>query len=225
MLRQLTIEVRYKSTPNLFDSRSEIINQSKKYFKNWMVSGISYLEVRDKDRKIRGTVSTKNSGVTMSDPQIGVFKDTSTTFLKNTFETINIKAEELKRLGVRSKFAIPYDGSFGELIKVFKERLFKIDDEKMPSDFKIVDVGVLLDLEVNDKKCHVSLGPMEKQQLEDYLPESDSLPEVGVYVDIDYYKDDLQNKYNNFNVIRDYLNEGIEKNQEFVTNIKSILNL
>ena len=226
MLKRLIIEIRYPSAPHFLDIRGEIIKEAKRYFRKWIASGINHLEVFDEDRKMRGFVSTKRAGMTMLEPNTQVFKDTSRNFLNKVFEKIGVNLNELQRIGVRSIFAIPYDNSFENLLSIFKSKMLKVEDRNMPEGFKIVDVGFPLNFTVNDKKCNISFGPMEKSQFKQFIQGTDNIPDVGAYFDVDYFKENPRPGRRIANVsIGDYLNEGIDTAQEMKDYFKNFLNL
>lgn len=225
MLKQIILEIRYKSAPTFFDCRGEIINEAKRYFKHWVISGDNSVEVIDDERKFRGFVSERNAGASMSEPHTGVFSDTSRNFLDKTMALTNTTYDDIKRIGVRLKFALPVDKQFADLVTVFENNLFKDGLQKKLGDFKIVDVGVPLNFEIDGKKCNVKIGPMEKKQFSLFFPDLENLPNVGVFIDFDCFIDNFKSLSRNSGIIKTHLDKSIEASNDFVEKVKNILKI
>lgn len=106
----------------------------------------------------------------------------------------------ITRIGVKSRKFIEYEGEFDTLMKKFNEAFAPINDKVLRSnDATMEDIGVILDMKDNIGKFKVIAGPMRSLQASEILEmEQKLLPDVGIYLDVDYSKEpmnDMQLKY------------------------------
>jgi len=225
-MKRVIVEIQYKATPKFFDCRGQVIESGKKYFQNWSVVGNNSVKLTDEKRKITGIATHKNTAVEMLNPDISIFQDTSKSFLRNTLEIIDVKPKDFTRIGVRTFFAKPFSESMDKLVIMFKEKMLRVNENNLPSGFKIKDVGFPFVLAFDDKMCNVTVGPMEKYQFTDILQGTTNLPDVGIYLDVDYFKNDLlKNKSANPHTISEYLDKGIRLAEELKKSFFEILAL
>lgn|GEM_PF-1659917 len=123
----------------------------------------------------------------------------------------------LKRIGNRFEFVLPYGGSFDELFRILKANIYK---EKIDRLGEIVDLGAIaLTAEEGDRKIHISLGPVRKQEItrkNEFDGNAD--PDVGLFLDIDYYSD-IKKEYDIDKFLRAAWKFADTKSRQFVKSI------
>jgi len=135
-----------------------------------------------KQRKMRTTLEVKRCAVELEEvPNVGYCVQTISSAFKKVDDILEIPL--LARVGVRGMWIEPFEGTFAELLMVYKKTMLGTN---VLYDLAS-DVGLILDSV--DENCKVSLttGPMEAQQLKtQFLSfEQERIPGVFIFADID----------------------------------------
>ena len=98
----------------------------------------------------------------------------------------------LERIGVRSRFLIPFAESFETLVQNYASRYMGLTSTaESRLDATLVDIGGPLNFKDQLGNFNTMSGPMKSDQVSQFIQlledEDDELPDVGLYVDIDYW--------------------------------------
>lgn len=151
---------------DLADTTIQVIDERSKFkvFSEWNRSGLYFEDVEKEDDYIRKT----------------------NEYLKKLLD--HYKRNELRRIGNRFEFILPYESSFEELFKILKANIYK---EKIDQLGEIVDIGTFaLTAKDSDYKINISLGPVRKHEItrkNEFKFDDD--PENALLIDFDYYND------------------------------------
>jgi hypothetical protein len=191
MVNEYVVEVRYKAKPKVLDYRgswAEIISENLE-LPEWNI-GENRLDLWRDERRVRAFVGYRNTGFIVKDgatPQF--FIDHSTKFLSFVFSLTGFdNAAHVERIGVRCRFMQKVDGDFASLVKKFSERYVVLSERaRKVVDAELVDIGAPLNFKDALGQFNTIAGPMRRAQAEEYFPDRDEIPEVGLYYDIDYW--------------------------------------
>jgi len=101
---------------------------------------------------------------------------------------------QVERIGVRSRFFYGFDGDFAELRTRYCQRFLVLSQAATDAiSGEFVDIGGHLDFKDSDGNFNTMSGPMRAEQAREILqrPRDSSIPEVGLFYDIDYWKQSL----------------------------------
>jgi hypothetical protein len=95
---------------------------------------------------------------------------------------------DVERQGVRLRTLKPFSGSMIELVKRCKARYYGIKAEAEAAlDGELVDIGGALNFRGKFGNFNTSGGPMLTEQAKSFFPKASELPDVGLFMDIDYW--------------------------------------
>lgn len=186
------MEVRYTPNPKLLDYVGAFADKLKELMGvyEWRTTS-NRVDVYDKDNNLRVFVSFKNAGIIFLDADTkNIFPGQATKLLNFLFKQDSFgKKVFITRVGVRARFATGFQGTFDELLQHFKNRYFDLSAGATGIFAgNITDIGGPINFETKIGKLNTSAGPMKVQQLQEFFPNHPSVPEVGLYVDLDYWK-------------------------------------
>lgn len=185
-------EIRFKENPIVLDKRGIWTNQiSEKFsFPDWSISD-NLVNLFNQKEFTSAYFSFKNIGykIDNSESLDGYIKKANEyidyLFSKDMLGTNN----HIVRIGVRSIFCQEYQGSFNELKNSFNSNFGGLKQETKDSlELNLEDICTVLDLSDNLGNIHLISGPMRSEQIRSFLPEAKQIPQVGLYMDIDYWK-------------------------------------
>lgn len=187
------LEIRYKPNSKILDFRGNITEKISQHMNlsEWQI-GENRIDVFKKDQSFRAFVAFRNSGIVIRNTSLpDYFPNQAVKFVRYLF-SLETMANPVfvERLGVKSKFSIPYKGSFSELFENFKNKLIHLSDEALAAyDAEIIDVGFPLNFKTIRGNINTNCGPMKKDQLKLFFDheKEEELPEVGIYIDFDYW--------------------------------------
>jgi len=190
LINDQLVEIRYRANAAILDYRGtwaeKLTNQLT--LTDWQVIENRF-DVFDKGDLRHGFASFKNAGFKVRNtPTKNYFPDQANHFFRFLLEQ-KAFGDSLfcSRIGVKSRFAIKYDGDFEKLLKLFTNKLFVIDPSvKRLFQADISDVGFHFDLATPSGKINSWIGPMLKEQFKEFFELEQEYPEVGVYFDLDY---------------------------------------
>jgi hypothetical protein len=204
------VEVRFKPDPQIIDIKGEVINSilnNSTLFNNWNITGNTIALGSTKNNSLKIILNHAKWGleiISSSDDED--FINITTEVIRSTWN--HYKYDNIMRLGVRSSFILKCDNSFESLLKQITSKVSILDTEKISSS--LTDVAYTYNFAEDNKKINISFGPMQKTQSIDNFPETEKIPEVGIYIDIDVFMDTFEKKF---------------KQSEYITTIKDSVNI
>jgi hypothetical protein len=182
-LHKIIVELRYKKAAHPFTFRSKIFKEITGNLpdRNPVIRESISIEIKDKLAKV---IIEPNRWV------VSIEKIEGVSEIKEYLEKLNNKLhaaavwKEAVRIGVRTIWIQGTDQTSSQLISQFKERLFKTNSLISESE----DVALPLTLKKGEVRINYIAGPVTKEEIkEKHLDnDSDTLPEAGLLVDIDY---------------------------------------
>ncbi len=225
VLSEHIFELRYKVLAQILDIRGILAENMRELmnFVHWRITE-NRIELRDSDEqnKESGFISYKNCGYVILRPDTrNFFQDKAIKFLKNLLSIDGFILNPITRIGVRSTFIIPYEGSFDSLCKIIYEKFYVDKNINQLFNAEIVDVGASLNFKSKIGFYNTTTGPMKKDQMKQFLKKHDDLPEISLFFDIDYFKNDLGkiNENEIYNLIKRYST----RSWEIMDNIKPLI--
>ncbi len=188
------LEVRYKPNSKVLDHRGTWAQEMAQAMtmEHWGITE-NRIDVFNEGRKRTGFVGFRNAGYTVKDaPTKNFFPEQALKLLKVMFNLPAFDQQlHVLRIGVRSRFCTSFPNAFEDLLKRYCQRYFLLTDRAkaaLNSSAKIVDVGISIYFEDDHGDFNTNSGPMRKEQVEHFFPEQDVSMDVGLYFDIDYWK-------------------------------------
>ena len=184
------VEVRYEPTSTFIDRRGETAARLLQEF------GLPHWEINENRTDVfhnetgeRVFVSFNNCGYSVRDSNPpDHFSDRAGKLVRLVgSEDILGDPLDVHRIGVRSRFLVPFEGSFGDLMKRYEERYAVLRAEAL-SDAHLTDIGVTLDLEDGVGKFKTQTGPMQLEaQMRFFMNNREAkYPTAGLYFEVDY---------------------------------------
>ena len=187
------LEIRYKANPKVLDYRgtwAELISEEMN-LAHWRIIE-NRIDIFDLERENRAFVGFKNAGlVVRNSPTANYFPDKARKLFRFLFTLEGFdKTPFVTRIGVRSRVVTPFSGSFDNLLTRFSSRYLGLTpDAKKALNAELVDIGGPLNFKDKHGTFNTSSGPMPKSQISKVFEfeDEDNLPDVGLYIDIDYW--------------------------------------
>ncbi len=186
-------EIRYPASARLFDRRGFLMEEfQSEPFTEWGLQR-NRVDLRNKESSISVFASFKNAGGAAEDPPtFAYFKDHLQRWLRLVVSELRIR--KIDRIGFRSHYLVPVtSSSFADLFDDFMQNYLGEDRGlKEWSSAKPVDIGIVLDFQINGHKLHMTAGPMEQNQAQGYFDSEavrQKLPPLSIFVDLDYFAD------------------------------------
>jgi hypothetical protein len=185
-------ELRYKPLASLVDFRGQLAESISSHMTLpiWEIIE-NRIDIYTEDKTAQAFVSFRNCGFILQDTtSASVFPDKAQRFLRHLLSLPPFASTvPVERLGVRSKFATPFDAPFEQLVARISERYTKLNPSALTAwgDPTVVDVGVPLNLRDKDGRFNTVVGPVRKDEFPRYMRARDAFPSVGLFVDIDYW--------------------------------------
>ena len=224
-MNEQTCEIRFKPNPNVLDRRGEIATSFSQHMElsEWQI-GENRVDIFSKDQLARVFVAFRNAGVVIRKaPLPDYFPNQSAKFARHLF-ALKILQDPviIDRIGVRSRFAIPSQLSFKDLLLQFERKVVNISKEaSLIFDANLTDIGAPINFETKIGKINSHSGPMEKEQLSKFfrLEDKEELPEVALYLDFDYWAKptDPQSAKDIANLIKSYASENWQRYQKLTS--------
>jgi hypothetical protein len=208
--RKVLVEWRYKPVLAFYGHMDLVGTALRDEFPDWQRSPLT-LELRNKVAHRRLFLSYTRAFVECDGP--GDLEG-EVQLLLDVHEKVreHLSLESYTRVGIRQWFALTFGHDFRNIVKRLHKRFYVSDDnvEKIYGG-KVKDLAYAVDLEAEEGwECHFRLGPMQRKQWfevvqyekavfqrqgEHSFEELEkSLPEALLYVDLDYYCQDVAAK-------------------------------
>jgi hypothetical protein len=203
---QMTIfQARYKTQLSHLGAILPAATQLEEGYPWWQTDGTIMVEMRDSDTASNITIdqtSFSYSGMTDNNDH----ENSQITKLKDTVAH-HFKLKTVQRIGYRRKYIAPVKQRFSDLVTLFHAKTYNQSRgllEALPE--KLDDIHFRVDSSDGNYKYHITIGPMVKEQVPQFLraeqervfaPEDfakrylalqDACPEVFIYFDIDAYQ-------------------------------------
>jgi hypothetical protein len=136
-------------------------------FSEWNITE-NRIDVFNKETNRRAFVSFKNAGLVIKNtPTKNYFPEQGNKLLRFLFKQEPFGDPLwVGRVGVRSRFATPYNGDFNDLLKLYMERYLNLTPgAKNVFAAEITDIGGPINLHTPQGKINLNSGPMQKVQL------------------------------------------------------------
>jgi hypothetical protein len=191
-INEQIVEIRYRPNAKVLDYRGTWAEMLAEHLSltEWQIIENRF-DVFDKDNSRLGFVSYKNAGfIVHNSPTKNYFSDQANKFFRFLFDQKPFGDPLfIARVGVRSRFATEYNGSFEQLLELYSSRFLTLTPQaKTALAAKIIDLGGPIDAETALGKINSRSGPMSKQQIKEFFEFEDSPPDVAFYLDIDYWQ-------------------------------------
>lgn len=193
VINEHILEIRYKPNPRILDFRGTWALAISQLLEvpHWRIIE-NRIDIFSEDNVIRAFVGFHNSGIILLDtPTRNYFPDHAIKLLKFLFQLDGFGDPIfLERLGVRSKFCTPFQGTFEDLRDRVTVRYVSLTEQGKAAigfDSSLIDVGAPLNFADKLGNFNTMCGPMSKDQFPRFFSSSETFPEVGLYYDIDYW--------------------------------------
>lgn len=218
-LVKVITELRFSGRLKLLKPHEElylaILGEELKQPERWITPGLT---LQAKQRKMKTILEAKRCAVDLEEvPNIGYCVQTIAGIFKKVDDILGIPL--LARVGVRSMWIEPFEGTFADLLAVYKKSMLGSNILCKQAS----DVGVVLDFVDEDCKVSQTTGPMETQQLKtQFLAfEPESIPDVFIFSDIDRATTN-ETKYSN-KFLNGFIRQGLDYGEERAKTLIDIL--
>jgi hypothetical protein len=189
------VEIRYQPTARVLDHRgawAETLS-ARLELPRWQIAE-NRLDVFEPKRTRACFLSFRNFGfVALDSPTRNYFADQAGKFVRTVFSLEQFGTRlPVTRIGVRSRFCDPFEGSFDELRDRFTSRYVSIAgpaQQAIGQDAQLLDVGAPLNYRDQLGKFNTVSGPMTADQFRLFFQKDEGFPPVGLFYDIDYFKE------------------------------------
>ncbi|MBC8346379.1 MAG: hypothetical protein ISR82_00130 [Candidatus Marinimicrobia bacterium] len=221
-LNELIFEIRYKANPKILDLRgtwaekiSDVMELSE-----WRIIQ-NRLDIFDKSSKNRAFVGFNSAGFISNDvPTAHYFPDRTLKFLKFIMGLDGFNTPlQVDRIGVRQKSYTEFTKGFDELCSRYESRYLMMSEKlKTIMGAKLVDIGGSLNFNEKHGNFNTQSGPMKEDQAHQFLNIQGTLPEVGLYIDIDYWQKphNIVSDEKLFDLISTFASESWAKHQKII---------
>jgi hypothetical protein len=195
-LKEQILEIRFKPKIIFFDIKGRIAEDILKHMNlnHWRI-GENRIDAFAEDKSEIAFVSFNNLGyVIRNAPTANYFKDKIVKFIKKISDIYLNDNNEIyvDRIGVRYRSCIGFDGDFDKLLNNYMTNYLQISDRMRNTlQADIIDIGGNLNFKDKYGNFNTASGPMWKDQIlqffSDVFNDEKSIPEVGLYTDVDYW--------------------------------------
>ncbi len=138
-------------------------------------------------------VGFRNAGFVASDtPTPNYFQDKASKLIRCLFKLEGFgNLIVVERIRVRSRFCTPFNGKFEKLCERYETgflTLAKEAREVLGDTCRLIDIGGPLNFVDSIGNFNTMSGPMARTQLITFFKKEIGFPEVGLFVDIDYWR-------------------------------------
>jgi hypothetical protein len=184
-------EIRYTPNPRVLDFRGTWAQALSDHLAlpEWEIDQ-NRIDIFNQDRSRRGFVSFRNCGFYVrNSPTVDFFPDQGVKLVRFMMsdDTFGDRLF-VKRFGLRTRVATPFAGPFEALVARYSNRVARLNPEAARVfDAEVIDVGAPVNFKTKLGTLNTVSGPMDRKQLQKFFPQADELPEVSLYLDLDYW--------------------------------------
>ena len=218
-LVKVITELRFSGSLKLLRSYEDlhlaILGQELKQPERWITPGLT---LEAKQKKLRTILEQKRCAVDLEEvPNTGYCVQTIAGIFKKVDDILSIPL--LARIGVRTIWIEPFEGTFTDLLKVYKKSVLGSNILCEQAS----DVGLVLDFVDGDYNVSLTTGPMEAQQLKtQFLTfEQETIPNVFIFGNIDRATTN-ETKYSN-KFLNEFIQQGLGYGEEQAKTLIDIL--
>jgi hypothetical protein len=186
-VRRIAVEVRYPTAPGFFKNQGELIAASDS--ESVVVSlSENKIEVDDRANACRKHVDFLRCAIVSEefDTPEGFLADVADHWLHRVLNVLGVAG--LRRIGVRQMIVYPSESTFEQVRDECQGLMFAIGKDSWGSiGGEPSDVGFAFDFELGNRGAHLAGGPMKQEQMKAFFSQAQDLPEVGFFVDWDFY--------------------------------------
>ena len=192
VLNEAMLELRYRPNARIVDRRGSWAENLAAHMglPHWQIVGNRTDIFRD-DKTLHVYVGFRNCGVVLQDiPSHEYFSEQAVRFLKRLFSFEDFGDPiYVERFGVRLRAAFPVQLPFDGLLGLFQERYVQLAPpaREMFGGAQLLDIGAPLNFSDEVGRFNSSTGPMALEQFTNFFSGKEELPDVGLYVDVDYW--------------------------------------
>jgi virulence-associated protein VapD len=197
IIKHELVELKFNANPEIVDARGRMV---KRYSDLMQLELWNFNEnqaqIYNKDKSIHLTFEYQRIGLSVNNSTTeNFFIDKSMKYFNDVLKQPFFRGTIYRRLGLRTRYLIPFDGEFDTLLKRYKERYANIMSPLSDIlDDEVVDIGAPLVLRGKKGTYNLTCGVMHKAQSRQYFQnQTRELPEVGLYIDIDYFIQEIPN--------------------------------
>lgn len=192
------MEVRFQPQMTALDFRGQWAEEFRKRL-NLPIADVDLHGFKVRGPNAFAFMSYRNLGYQVDNP------DDPSQFVTKSTEVIKLaisklgKPVQVIRVGVRQKIATPFEGSLAELIAKYQAHYGAPYPATLAAwGGRLVDIGMPLNFEDESGMFNTTSGAMTADQLSQYMDgDSEDLPRVSLYTEIDYFAKDEQNYLDN----------------------------
>lgn len=192
LISNFLFEIRFKPNPIVLDNRGKwasIISNDLDY-PVWQITE-NKIDFINSSKNEEAFLAYKNAGYKIiNEVNNERYKKRSIELIDLIFSKEILGTEfQVERIGVRSIFCYRYQGEFNKLKDLFECNFVGLT-KNAKDIFKasITDVSAVFDFSDEYGSFHIISGPMREKQIKEFLPKAETLPEIGLYFDIDYWR-------------------------------------
>jgi len=191
-LNRFILQIQYKPNAKLLDFRGTWAEKisAQMQLSEWKIIE-NRVDVYSKNGQSRAFVGFGDCGFATNDvPSRDFFSDQAIRLLKFIVDLKGFDSPIfVNRLGVRSTFFKPFNGTFEDLLGRYSSRFLNVSDRVFSiMNAQVVDIGGPIYFKGDRCNFNTMSGPMREDQAKQLLERSDKLPDLGLYFDIDYWR-------------------------------------
>jgi len=187
-------EIRYKANSKILDYRGTWSELLSDYLglSEWKIVD-NRIDIYNKQNTRHAFVGFSNTGfLCTNSPTRNFFYDQASKFYSFIVKQPGYDAApQVERFGVRSRFCINIDKSFKDIMELYlKSFCNQLESIKNVLGPEYVDIGTTLELKDKLGNYKLTSGAVELAQIKNLfrnIEEENSLPQVGLYFDLDYW--------------------------------------
>ena len=222
-ISEQVLELRYKPNPKILDYRGTWAEMISTYMGliHWQIKE-NRIDIFDVEEKNRAFIGFKNSGLIIrNSPTANYFPDQARKLFKYVFEELEGFGKKLfvERVGVRSRVLSPFAGDLNNLVDLYSSHYLGLTPTASKMlDAELLDIGGPLNFKDQYGNFNTMSGPMPKNQATSFFKFEDesNLPDVGLYIDIDYWKrpNIIMEGKDILDIIRSFAQQTSSRNQQ-----------
>jgi hypothetical protein len=195
-INEITVEIRFAPKAEFLDLRGSLAQKLSKELNlsEWRIDP-TRVDVFDKIESRRFFISHANAGAILNGvADVEVATNQLNDFMKMALTGIPFHGRaHIRRIGVRTKFANNFHGSFEQLRSLYKERYVTVPQSTIDLfESDLDDIGVSLNFVGKDWNMNTMTGPMDKDQVIMFMQfqkRNKDLPEVVAYFEADKWSE------------------------------------
>jgi hypothetical protein len=176
-------EFRYLPMPLVLDKRGQVADKMLDGYLDKWITRSNRVDVLSEVDNAGAFISFTNSGFAAEGTGgFSVFLDALERGLEE------IPTPKFTRIGFRELSLTATDLDFAKLLSKFETSLLRVPSSFKNAETSVSDIGITYILKLTTGNVRLQVGPMEISQASEIF-DSESLPQVGLFLDIDFYRE------------------------------------